>query len=103
MREAPVAPGRLRRLCDAHRFFFLGHGFQELVVGVGELLHSLLLELARDRRLFDTELGESAEDVVGALEVVVDADLRIAVVAIRVEGDGDDGELAVLPALRPFG
>src|SRR6187200_1057540 len=73
---------------DPHRALLLRDRLEQRVVGVGELLDSLLLELDGDARRVDPEGGERLEAGVRGRQVVVDADLRIAVVAVRLEGLG---------------
>src|SRR5207253_7752362 len=76
---------RERASGDPHRLFFFGERFEKGVVGVGELPDPFLLELARDDGFLDSELREAPYVVRGYVEVVGDADFRVAVVAIGGE------------------
>src|SRR5258708_30030655 len=73
------------RLGDRNRLLLLGERLEQAVVGVRELADALLLELLVDLALLDAQLGQAVEDVLRAVEVVVDADPRDAVVLVRLE------------------
>src|SRR6478735_10254091 len=70
----------------AHRALLLRDGLQERIVGVGELLDPLVLELQGDGGRVDPQSRERLEAGVRRRQVVVDADLRVAVVAVGLEG-----------------
>src|SRR5215471_355974 len=70
---------------DADRLFFFHECLQQRVVRVGELLDPLVLELAEDLLLVDRNVGEALERVARAGQVVVNPNLGISVVPVRVE------------------
>src|SRR5206468_547815 len=76
---------------DPHGLLFFLERLQQRVVGVRELLDPVLFELQEDPLLLDLELTEAFEDPASAGEVVVDADLRVAMVPVGLEGLGRQG------------